>query len=325
MASNRFGNLFAITTFGESHGDGIGVVIDGCPANLEISKNEIQLELDKRRPGTSLYTSPRKEEDKVEVLSGVFQGKTTGAPIALYIKNQDADSSKYESVKNLYKPGHANYTYLEKYGIFDYRGGGRSSARETAARVAAGALAKKLIYPMEIQARVEDLENILLLLEELIKEGDSIGGIVSCEVRNVIKGLGDPIYQKLEALLASAMLSIPASKGIEFGSGFASAAMRGSQHNDIYAKEGMMTNHHGGILGGITSGSPIIFRVAFKPTSSIKKPQKTIDMEGNEKVFLLPDGSRHDPCVALRAPVIVEAMTAIVLADALLMNRCSKI
>ncbi|MBM3193791.1 MAG: chorismate synthase [Chlamydiae bacterium] len=325
MASNRFGNLFTITTFGESHGDGIGVVIDGCPANLEISKSEIQLELDKRRPGVLPFTSPRKEEDRVEILSGIFQGKTTGAPVALYIKNQDADSSKYESVKNLYKPGHANFTYLEKYGIYDYRGGGRSSARETAARVAAGAIAKKFIYPMEISARVEDIEKILSLLEELMKEGDSIGGVVRCEVKNVIKGLGDPMYQKLEALLASAMLSIPASRGIEFGSGFSSANMKGSDHNDLYLKEGMKTNHHGGILAGITTGSPIVFRVPFKPTSSIKKPQKTIDFEGNEEVFCIPEGSRHDPCVALRAPVIVESMTAIVLADALLMNRCSKI
>jgi chorismate synthase len=325
MASNRFGNLFTITTFGESHGDGIGVVIDGCPANLEISKSEIQLELDKRRPGVLPFTSPRKEEDRVEILSGIFQGKTTGAPVALYIKNQDADSSKYESVKNLYRPGHANFTYLEKYGIYDYRGGGRSSARETAARVAAGAIAKKFIYPMEISARVEDVEKILSLLEELMKEGDSIGGVVRCKVKNVIKGLGDPMYQKLEALLASAMLSIPASRGIEFGSGFSSANMKGSDHNDLYLKEGMKTNHHGGILAGITTGSPIVFRVPFKPTSSIKKPQKTIDFEGNEEVFCIPEGSRHDPCVALRAPVIVESMTAIVLADALLMNRCSKI
>jgi chorismate synthase len=325
MASNRFGNMFTITTFGESHGEGIGVVIDGCPANLEISRNEIQLELDRRRPGASSFTSPRKEEDRVEILSGIFEGKTTGAPIALYIKNQDADSTKYDPIKHLYRPGHANYTYLEKYGIFDYRGGGRSSARETAARVAAGSIAKKLIYPMDIHAEVENLEKILSLIEALKKEGDSIGAVIRCEVKNMIKGLGDPIYQKLEALLASAMLSIPATKGIEFGSGFRAAEMRGSEHNDLFGSLGLETNHHGGILGGISSGSPIIFRVAFKPTSSIKKPQKTTNLEGKEEIFVLPEGSRHDPCVALRAPVIVESMAAIVLADALLMNCCSKI
>lgn len=324
MASNRFGNLFTITTFGESHGKGIGVVIDGCPANVEILEEEIQAELDRRRPGFSAYTSPRREEDRVEILSGVFEGKSTGAPIALFIANQNVDSSKYESIKHLYRPGHANYTYLEKYGIFDYRGGGRSSGRETAARVAAGAIAKKLIYPMQVRAEVEDLEKIEAVLAEVMRNGDSLGGVIRCEVNPVMRGLGDPIYQKLEALLAFAMLSIPATKGIEFGSGFAGSKMLGSEHNDVFGKEGMETNHHGGILGGISSGLPIVFRVAFKPTSSIKKPQKSTDFEGREELFLLPEGSKHDPCIALRAPVIVESMTAIVLADAILMNRCSK-
>lgn len=317
MASNRFGNIFTITTFGESHGKGIGVVIDGCPANIEISREEIQVELERRRPGLSKLTSPRKESDQVEILSGIFEGKTTGAPIALFIANHDADSSKYESIKHLVRPGHANQTYLEKYGIFDYRGGGRASARETAARVAAGAIAKKIIFPMIVSAQVEEIEKIEALLEGVMEEGDSLGGVIRCEVSPVIKGLGDPIYQKLEALLGFAMLSIPATRGFEFGAGFAAAKMRGSEHNDLYGREG--------ILGGISSGAPIVFRVAFKPTSSIKAVQKTTDLEGKEEMLVLPEGSRHDPCIALRAPVIVESMTAIVLADAVLMNRCSKI
>ncbi len=317
MASNRFGNIFTITTFGESHGKGIGVIIDGCPANLEITREEIQIQLERRRPGLSLLTSPRKECDQVEILSGIFEGKTTGAPIALFIANKDVDSSKYESIKHLIRPGHANYTYLEKYGIYDYRGGGRASGRETVARVAAGAIAKKLIYPMIIRAEVEGLEEIESILESVIAEGDSLGGVIRCEVSPVNKGFGDPIYLKLEALLAFAMLSIPATRGFEFGGGFSSANMRGSEHNKLYGREG--------ILGGISSGSPIIFRVAFKPTSSIKKPQMTTNLDGKDEILILPEGSRHDPCIALRAPVIVESMTAIVLADALLMNRCSKI
>jgi len=313
VASNRFGNVFAVTTFGESHGRGVGAVIDGCPANLEISQEEIQQELDRRRPGQSHLVSPRKESDQVEILSGLFQGRTTGAPIALFIPNHDVDSSKYEPIKDLYRPGHANYTYLEKYGIFDYRGGGRASARETAARVAAGAIAKKIIAPMTIRAEVENREALEKEIERAMAEGDSVGAVIECEVTNVIKGIGDPVYQKLEALLAFAMLSIPATRGFEIGAGFSAAKMRGSQHNEEFGREG--------ILGGISSGSPITFRVAFKPTASIQKPQETTDIAGNSAVLTLPKGSRHDPCVALRAPVIVESMTAIVLADALLMQR----
>jgi chorismate synthase len=293
------------------------VVIDGCPANIEITKEEIQAELDKRRPGKSLLTSQRREPDEVEILSGIFQGKTTGAPIALLIRNQDADSSKYEEIKHLARPGHANLAYLHKYGIFDYRGGGRASARETAARVAAGALAKKIIRPMIVRAEVENLKFIEAQVEDAIKEGDSIGAVIRCEVSNMIKGLGDPIYQKLEALLAFAMISIPATRGIEFGAGFKVASMRGSEHNKLSRDEG--------ILGGISTGANIHFRVAFKPTSSIKTPQMTTNLEGKEELFILPEGSRHDPCVALRAPIIVESMTAIVLADALLMNRSARI
>ena len=317
MASNRFGNLFTITTFGESHGKGIGVVIDGCPANIEISEGEIQEELNRRRPGMSKLTSPRKEGDRVEILSGIFEGKTTGAPIALFIANEDVDSSKYDSIRHLYRPGHANYTYLEKYGIFDHRGGGRASARETAARVAAGTIAKKIIYPMQVHAEVEELEKITARLEELMREGDSLGGVIRCEINPVLPGLGDPVYQKLEALLAFAMLSIPATRGIEFGAGFKAASMQGSEHNERFGREG--------ILGGISSGTPITFRVAFKPTSSIKKPQTTTDLDDHPAILILPEGSRHDPCIALRAPVIVESMAALVLADTLLMNRSSRI
>jgi chorismate synthase len=324
MASNRFGNIFTISTFGESHGSGVGVLIDGCPSGIRMDVSEIQSELDRRRPGFSDYTTERKEMDRVEILSGFLENVSTGAPILLFIKNHDADSSKYESIKDLYRPGHANYTYLEKYGVFDHRGGGRASARETAARVAAGAIAKKIIHPMQINAEVENLELILERVKELKKTGDSIGAIISCRVDNVKKGLGEPIYQKLNALLAFGIMSIPAVRGIEFGMGFQSEFELGSNANDEFFKEGMKTNHHGGILAGISSGMPIEFRVAFKPTSSIKIKQNTTNLEGEEKEFILPLGSRHDPCVALRAPVIVESMTAIVLADLLLMNRCSK-
>jgi chorismate synthase len=365
MASNFFGQIFRITTFGESHGPAIGVVIDGCPAGLAIEKEEIDQELALRQPGASPYTSPRKEKDEVEILSGIFQGKTTGAPIALLIRNKDADSSKYEPIQDLLRPGHANFTYLEKYGIFDDRGGGRSSARETAGRVAAGAIAKKLLshYGIEIcafvaeiggisardldlsspsQLRKKVLSNPLFCpdpeaslqmmekIEEIKREGDSLGGILQCIAANLPAGLGDPVYAKLEALLASAMLSLPATKGFEIGSGFAAARMKGSEHNDAFdvAAQGKITtttNFAGGTLGGISTGRPLTFRVAFKPPSSILKPQKTISLQGEKRTFRLPEGSRHDPCVAIRAVPIVETMTALVLADALLLNRCSKL
>lgn len=365
MASNFFGQVFRITTFGESHGPAVGVVIDGCPAGIVLSKEDIDNELMWRQPGNSPYTSPRSEKDEVEILSGVFMGKTTGAPIALVIRNRNADSSKYEPIKNLLRPGHANYTYLQKYGIFDYRGGGRSSARETAARVAAGAVAKQLLahFDIEVCAFVAeiggiaiaepDLESLFKLkkkvlgsplfcpdgkaaekmikeIEKAKKEGDSLGGIIQGAAANLPAGLGDPVYGKLEAGLASAMLSLPATKGFEIGSGFAAARMRGSEHNDAFDldEEGQITtatNHAGGTLGGISTGLPLTFRVAFKPTSSIQKAQKTVNLKREKKPFKLPAGSRHDPCVAIRAVPIVEAMTALVLADALLLNRCSKL
>lgn len=336
MASNSFGTLFRITTFGESHGKGIGVVIDGCPSGLPISLAKIEEDLERRRPGNSPYTSPRNEPDRVEILSGVFEGKSTGAPIALFIQNKDQDPSSYESIKNILRPGHANFTYLQKYGIFDHRGGGRASGRETVARVAAGSIAKQIIAPISIRAWVDEVggktdeKSILALIEEIKKEGDSIGGSIACEISNMTAGLGDPVYEKLEAKLASAMLSIPACKGIEFGTGFASSKMRGSECNDAYeldpsGETQFSSNHHGGILAGISTGENILFRVAFKPTSSIKKPQKSVTLDHKSTTFQLPEGSRHDPCVALRAPPIVESMAAIVLADCLLLNKDHKI
>lgn len=364
MGSNFFGKLFQISTFGESHGSGIGVVIDGCPAGLPLAEEDIQQQLMLRQPGRNAYTSPRKEKDVPEILSGVFEGKTTGCPIAIFIRNMDADSSQYDAVKNLYRPGHANSTYLAKYGIFDFRGGGRASARETAARVAAGAIAKKLLahFGIDCVAFVSeiggigieeiDLSNLGSLREKTYaspifcpcavatqqitekiaavkEEKDSLGGILSCVARIPV-GLGEPVYGKLEAMLASAMLSIPASKGFEIGAGFAAARMKGSEHNDLFVldEEGKLsteTNSAGGTLGGISTGMPLFFRVAFKPTSSIQRAQKTVSLQGGEATFQLPETARHDPCVAIRAVPIVEAMTALVLADLVLLNQTSNI
>ncbi|MCH9613722.1 MAG: Chorismate synthase [Chlamydiia bacterium] len=358
MGSNRFGKCFEITTWGESHGKGLGVVIDGCPPNLEITDEEINRELRLRRPGQNPYTSPRGEKDEAAIYSGVFEGKTTGAPISIVIHNADADSSKYEPIKDLLRPGHANFTYLKKYGIFDYRGGGRSSARETAARVAAGAIARKVIPNVEICAYIKEIagveigpldhsnlrklkedtcespifcpdkdasEKMMAKILEAKEAGDSVGGIIECVVNNVPVGLGDPVYDKLEANLAKAMLSIPATKGFEIGSGFAAARMKGSEHNDPFINDNGVirtkTNHGGGTLGGISDGMTLIFRVAFKPTSSIEIPQETVNLKGEPATFKLPEGSRHDPCVTVRAAPIVEAMTAITLADAYLANE----
>lgn len=354
MSSNSFGNIFRVTTWGESHGKGIGVVIDGCPAGLLITEEEINQELSKRAGGKTPYTTPRSEKDRAEIFSGVFEGKTTGAPISIIIFNHDVDSSKYEPIKDLMRPGHANFTYLKKYGIFDYRGGGRASARETACRVAAGAVAKKLLKTCDIgvQAYIYAIgadtittfdpkylaespifcpdkiaeEQMIQAILQVKKEKDSLGGIVECKASNLPIGLGDPTYEKLEANLAKAMLSIPATKGFEIGEGFRAARLKGSEHNDGFTtdKEGRIipvTNHAGGTLGGISTGLPLIFRVPFKPTSSIEKPQETVDTSGHARTFKLPPGSRQDPCVAIRAVPIVEAMTACVLVDALLANR----
>lgn len=334
MASNTFGTIFKITTWGESHGRAIGVVIDGCPAGLEVDESEINLALSLRAPGKNPYVSARNEEDKVEILSGIFEGKTTGAPISLLIPNKDADSSAYEPIKDLLRPGHANYTYLEKYGIFDYRGGGRASGRETACRVAAGAIAKKFLasFGIEVSAYLKQVgqavtkSEMLALIEQAKAEGDSYGGLVEFIVTSVPVGLGDPVYEKLEAKLASALMGLPATKGFEIGSGFGAVSMKGSEHNDLFISPGKTaTNHSGGVLGGITTGMNVVGRVAFKPTSSIKKQQETLTISGEKAIFSLPAHSRHDPCVAVRAVPVVEAMVALVIADAVLLNRCAKL
>lgn len=364
MASNSFGTIFRMTTWGESHGKAIGVVIDGCPSQVEISENEIQEALARRRPGASIYTSPRKEEDRCEILSGVFEGKTTGAPISILIPNKDVDSSSYEEKKNLLRPGHAHFTYLQKYGVFDYRGGGRASGRETACRVAAGAIAKKVLEMAGIEVvafllqvekhrvssvKTQDIKNlqkdvyqssifcpekstekkIMQSLIDVQKEGDSLGGSVGFIATGPLLGLGDPVYEKLSANLAKAMMSIPAAKAFEIGEGFSACAMKGSEHNDLYVKKSgettLESNHSGGILGGIANGMPIYGRVGFKPTSSIKKPQKTVSINQEEAVYATSDKERHDPCLAIRAVPVVEAMLSLVLVDALLLQRCARI
>ncbi|NGX53694.1 MAG: Chorismate synthase [Chlamydiae bacterium] len=337
MASNSFGKIFRITTWGESHGRAIGVVIDGCPAGLEISEEEINQELARRAPGRATHTSPRKEPDLAEIYSGLFEGKTTGSPISIIIHNLDADPSKYEPIKGVLRPGHANYTYEKKYGLFDYRGGGRASARETACRVAAGAVAMKLLEQegiscqatiAEIGGHVEKAE-IERALTEVEKEGDSLGGVIAAEVSGLPVGLGEPIYYKIEAMLAQAMLSLPATKGFEMGEGFRAGKIRGSGQNDLFTQsEGRIrtrTNRAGGTLGGLTSGMPLTFKVAFKPTSTIQKSQESVTHSGEKVTLKLPKGSRHDPCVVFRALPVVEAMAALVLADALLLNRAAKI
>ena len=363
MASNSFGTIFRITTWGESHGKGVGVVIDGCPAGIALTDEDINSALALRAPGTNPFTSPRKEPDIAEIFSGIFEGKTTGTPISIIIMNKDSDSSKYEPIKHLLRPGHANFTYLEKYGCFDYRGGGRASARETACRVAASAVANKILAheKIEVISYIKSIGNVDMSIEQLdlktIKaqthsspifcpetkaaekmmtaitaakeEGDSLGGIVEFLVLNMPVGLGDPIYEKLEANLAKAMMSLPATKGFEIGEGFAATRMKGSEHNDEFnavnnnTRTG--TNHAGGTLAGISTGMPLMGRVAFKPTSSIKKEQNTIDDQGQQQKFNLPEGSRHDPCVAIRAVPVVSAMCSLVIVDAILMNRSSKL
>ncbi len=363
MANNSFGKIFKITTFGESHGKAIGVVIDGCPAGIKIDLSEINEALFLRAPGKNGCTTSRKEEDNAELLSGVFEGVTTGMPITILIANCDANSNHYEPIKDILRPGHANYTYLKKYGIFDYRGGGRASARETACRVAAGVIADKFLslHGIILYAYIKQIGNIKAMtanksfdvleqltykspvycpdfeasqkMEKLIlktkEDGDSLGGIVEFIALNVPCGLGDPVYEKLEANLANALMSIPASKGFEIGDGFDAVYALGSEHNDLFlSNEGAIetkTNHAGGILGGISTGMPIMGRVAFKPASSIAKPQESINTSGKKITFELPKGSRHDPCVAIRAVPVVKAMCALVLCDAILLNRCSKL
>ena len=320
MSGNTFGNIFKVTTFGESHGPVMGCVIDGCPAGLKISLNDIESELARRRPGAA--HGSRDEDDKPEILSGIFEGKTLGSPIAIIVRNKNQNSSDYDELKNVYRPGHADFTWDAKYGFRDYRGGGRSSGRETLCRVAAGAVARKFLALNGINVKAEAI--ISSDIEALRNEGDSAGGVISCVVTGVPAGLGEPVFDKLDARIAAAVLSIGACKGIEFGAGFAAANMKGSENNDAPSGNGKFaSNNSGGILGGISSGQDIIFKAAFKPTPSIAKPQKAYDKDGNIKDIAIK--GRHDTCIVRRAVVVVEAMTALVLADFLLMQRCARI
>lgn len=359
MAGNIFGEIFRITTFGESHGAAIGVIIDGCPAGLKIDTDFIQSELNRRKPGQSNIVTQRKEADEFEILSGVFEGVTQGTPIALLIRNEDQKSKDYEHIKNSFRPSHADFTYDSKYGFRDYRGGGRSSARETAARVAAAAIAKQLLkhFGIEIQAYVSKVgtiglekdyteldlsktednivrcpdaataEKMIEFIKEIKKDGDTIGGIVSGVIKGVPVGLGEPVFDKLHADLGKAMLSINAAKGFEYGSGFAGTTLRGSEHNDAFYNEDnvvkTITNHSGGIQGGISNGMDIYFNVAFKPIATIMREQASVDKEGNATAVM--GKGRHDPCVLPRAVPIVEAMAALVIADHLLRNRSSRL
>ncbi len=353
---SSFGSLFRIATFGESHGGAVGVIVDGCPPNLELTEADIQPDLDRRRPGQSHLTTARQEPDQVEILSGTFEGRTLGTPIALVVRNKDARASDYEPFKDLYRPSHADYTYDAKYGIRNWKGGGRASARETIGRVAAGAVARKFLSVsngIDIVAWVDVVQDIesgadpgtvtreqveanlvrmpnneaarraIERIEAVKKDGDSIGGLVGCVARGVPPGWGEPVFDKLEADLAKAMLSLPASKGFEIGSGFAGTRMRGSEHNDIFEpRQGKIrtrTNLSGGVQGGISNGEPIWIRVAFKPVATIFKEQETVNSKG-EPTTIRPRG-RHDPCVLPRAVPMVEAMMALVLADHCLWQR----
>ena len=354
MAGNTYGTIFKLSTFGESHGKAIGGVIDGCPAGIELDLNAIQRDLDRRKPGQSAIVTQRKEPDEVEFFSGIFEGKTTGTPIGFSIHNTNQKSNDYSHIKDSYRPSHADYVYDEKYGIRDYRGGGRSSARETASRVVAGAIAKQFLAPIEINAYVSAVGHIRLntdpskidlsliennpvrcpdpamaaemedYIKQIRKEGDTIGGVVSCIIKNVPVGLGEPVFDKIHAELGKAMLSINAVKGFEYGSGFEGTQMKGSAHNDLFNSDGTTkTNRSGGIQGGITNGMDIYFRVAFKPVATIMQNQETINSSG-ETVAMQGKG-RHDPCVVPRAVPIVEAMAALVLADFQLLKRTNKI
>jgi len=325
MSANTFGTIFKVTTFGESHGSAMGCVIDGCPAGLEISLEEIETELARRRPGAA--HGSRDESDKPEILSGIFEGKTLGSPIAIIVRNENQNSKDYEDIKDIYRPGHADFTWDAKFGFRDYRGGGRSSGRETLCRVAAGAVAKKLLshYGIKINASAEINGSI----EDARGEGDSIGGIITCRINGVNAGLGEPVFDKLDARLGSAVLSIGACKGIEFGAGFKAAQMKGSENNDTPLKDGAdkenqyASNNAGGILGGISTGQEIVFKAAFKPTPSISKKQKAIAKDGSVKEIEIK--GRHDVCIVPRAVVVVEAMAALVLADCMLLSRLSKL
>lgn len=329
MPGNSIGKLFCVTTYGESHGTAMGCVVDGCPPNLALTEQDIQIELDRRRPAQSKYVSQRREPDTVQILSGVFAGKTTGTPIGLQILNQDMRERDYTDLEKKFRPGHADYTYQQKYGIRDYRGGGRASARETAVRVAAGAIAKKFLreqFDTNFSARVvqvgdvkEDLTAMQDFVAKVRSDGDSIGAKLQLIISNVPVGLGEPVFDRLNADLGHALFSINAVKGVEFGVGFACVTARGSEFNDPITQEGFTSNNAGGTLGGISTGQDIVANIAFKPTSSIPTPVNSIDTDG-EPVEVVTTG-RHDPCVGLRAPAIVEAMAAIVICDHALRQR----
>ena len=348
MSGNTFGQSFCVTSFGESHGPAIGCVVDGCPPGLALSEADIQPELDRRRPGTSRHVTQRQEPDTVEILSGVFEGKTTGTPIALLIRNQDQRSKDYSEIKNTFRPGHADYAYLQKYGVRDYRGGGRSSARETAVRVAAAAIAKKWLhnrYGITVRGYMAQLGEIAIGFEDwayvhqnpffapnasqidaleaymdrLRKEGDSCGARICVEASGVPAGWGEPVFDRLDADIAYAMMGINAVKGVEIGAGFASVAQRGSTHGDAMTPEGFETNNAGGVLGGISTGQPVTVSIAIKPTSSIRTPRPSIDLQGAPAV--VETHGRHDPCVGIRATPIAEAMLALVLIDHALRHR----
>ncbi|TDI81092.1 MAG: chorismate synthase [Bacteroidetes bacterium] len=354
MAGNSFGTIFKLTTFGESHGEAIGGIIEGCPAGIQLDFDAIEIEMQRRKPGQSSIVTQRKEQDAVKFLSGIFEGKTMGTPIGFVIENKDQKPRDYSHIKDTYRPSHADYTYDKKYGIRDYRGGGRSSARETACRVAAGSIAKQLLKDIKITAYVSGVGNLQLdkpyadldfseieknpvrtadaemaqqmeaYIGEIRKQGDTVGGIITCVIQNVPVGLGEPVFDKLHATLGKAMLSINAVKGFEFGSGFEGTHLKGSEHNDIFNEDGSTrTNYSGGVQGGISNGEDIYFKVAFKPVATIMQKQQTINSKG-EKVDIQGKG-RHDPCVVPRAVPIVEAMAALVLADFWLLNKLSKL
>jgi chorismate synthase len=321
---NTFGTSFRCTTFGESHGPALGVIIDGCPPGLPLSEDDIQPALDRRRPGREPFSSPRAEPDRVEILSGVFEGRTTGTPIALLIRNREARSSDYDTLREVFRPGHADFTYLAKYGIRDHRGGGRSSGRETAARVAAGAVAACVLAKagITVTGTIEEIHGVSdpvgreVEIKNAMAEGDSVGGIIRVTARGCPPGLGDPVFGKLDALIAMALMSIGGVKGVEIGDGFASARMKGSEHNDEMDRTGFLSNHAGGILGGISTGAEIVVRVAVKPTPSIRKSQKTLTVSTKETMVEI--AGRHDPCIVPRALPVAEAMLCLVLADALI-------
>jgi len=348
MSGNTLGKLFTVTSFGESHGAAYGGIVDGCPPGLELSEADLQVELDRRKPGTSRHVTQRRESDAVEILSGVFEGRTTGTPIGFIVRNEDQRSKDYSDIAETFRPGHADYTYLQKYGVRDYRGGGRASARETLVRVAAGAIAKKWLGgrygvrirgylaqlgPIEIPferweavsensffapglSRVADLE---AFMDELRRDGDSVGAKVTVVAENVPLGWGEPVYDRLDADIAYAMMGINAVKGVEIGAGFASVAQRGSEHGDEMTPQGFVTNNAGGVLGGISSGQDVVVHIGLKPTSSIRVPRRSIDRAGNP--VTVETKGRHDPCVGIRATPIAEAMLAIVLMDHALRHR----